>query len=101
MREDEIQSIVEDRVRSVLFQALSPFQTRIEALEQSTARRPPHPIKMAFDDHFDLYNATGAVPTKMPRGSIVMVDAGTTPNRVIALYLSAGTSMVEIFAKVI
>lgn len=53
-----------------------------------------------FLDNYHVYNATliNRIP---PKGAIIIADEGTTPTRVIAVYLSLGDSLVEISAKVI
>lgn len=94
--EDEsvVRRLVAEELRTGLPVALDFFRRQQDSGKSD--------VRLAFDQNYILYNATNARSSNPPpRGSILMADAGTTPNRVIALYLSTGGSLVEVFAKVI
>lgn len=98
MDQNEIKTFVEQLVAEEV-RKQAPFIMDTLSL-QSTSRQSD--IKSALDDNYILYNTTNARSvTPPPRGSLIMIDAGATPNRAIALYLSTGNSLVEVFAKVI
>jgi hypothetical protein len=91
---------VRDLVRSLIEREFGEMFIGMYAREKMVSDHNKNPSFLSFEQNYRVYNATN-VTIVPPKGAIVMVDAGTTPTRAIALYLSIGNQFVEIFSKVI
>lgn len=87
---------IDRALREQLPRSFAQFQSRLALVERST-----NTIEFqSLAEGYKKYNAT-AISQVLPYGTFAVVDTGTTPTRLIALYMSVGDKYVEVFTKTI